>query len=94
MNCPPHQIWFGWSNQEELDGQDMCLILGAGEVHKGSSGETWVKEIIWKTRCRWEGNIKMDLQEVEWEGMDCIDLAQDVDRWRAVISEVMKLRVP
>ena len=36
----------------------------------------------------------MDLQEVEWEGMDWIDMAQDRDRWWAVVSAVMNLRVP
>ena len=39
-------------------------------------------------------NIKMDLQEVGWEGVDWIDLAQDRDRWRALVSAVMNLRVP
>jgi hypothetical protein len=39
-------------------------------------------------------NIKMDLQEVGWKGMDWIDLAQDVDRWRAHIYAVMNLQVP
>jgi hypothetical protein len=43
---------------------------------------------------RWEDNIKMDLQEVGWGGMDWIDLAQDRDRWRAVVNAVMKLGVP
>ena len=42
---------------------------------------------------RWEDNIKMDLQEVECEGMDWIEMAQDRDRWRAFVSEVMNLRV-
>jgi len=41
-----------------------------------------------RTRCRWEDNIKMDLQEVECE------LAQDRNRWRALVKEVMKFRVP
>ena len=42
----------------------------------------------------WEDNIKMDLQEVGFEGMDWIDLARDRDSWRAVVSAVMNLRVP
>jgi hypothetical protein len=47
-----------------------------------------------RPRRRWEDNIKMDLQEVEWGGMDWIDMAQDRDRWRALVSLVMNLRVP
>jgi hypothetical protein len=45
-------------------------------------------------RHRWEDNIKMDLQEVGWGGMVWIDMAQDRDRWRALVSVVMNLRVP
>jgi hypothetical protein len=42
-----------------------------------------------RPRCRWEDNIKMDLQEVGWGGMDWIDMAQDRDRWRALVNVVM-----
>jgi hypothetical protein len=43
---------------------------------------------------RWEDNIKMDLQDVGWKTVDWIDMAQDRDRWRALVNAVMNLRVP
>jgi hypothetical protein len=39
-------------------------------------------------------NIKINLREVGWGGMDWIDLAQDRDKWRALVNTVMNLRVP
>jgi hypothetical protein len=51
------------------------------------------KRPLGRPRCRWEYNI-MDLQEVGCGGMDWIDLAQDSDRWRALVNVVMKLQVP
>jgi hypothetical protein len=38
--------------------------------------------------------IKMDIKEIGWGSMDCIDLAQDRDQWRALLNTVMNLRVP
>ena len=40
------------------------------------------KRPLWRPRCRWEDNIKIDIQEVGCGGMDWIELAQDRDRWR------------
>jgi hypothetical protein len=39
-------------------------------------------------------NIKMDFKEIGWDGMDWIDLAENRDRWRALVKTVMNLRVP
>jgi hypothetical protein len=44
-------------------------------------------------RHRWEGNVKMELLEVGCGGIDWIELAQDRDRWRALVNAVMNLRV-
>ena len=47
-----------------------------------------------RPRRRWEDNIKIDLQEVGFGGLDWIELAQDTDRRRALVNVVMNLRVP
>jgi len=43
---------------------------------------------------RWDDNIKMDLQDVGWRGVDWIAVAEDRDRWRALMNAVMNIRVP
>ena len=52
------------------------------------------KRLLGRPRRRWENNIKMDIQEVGCGGVDWIELVQDRDRWRALVSTVMNLRVP
>jgi hypothetical protein len=47
-----------------------------------------------KPRRRWVDSIKMDLSEIGWSGVDRIALAQDRDKWRALVNAVMNLRVP
>jgi hypothetical protein len=49
---------------------------------------------VGRPRRRWVDNIKMDLREVGWGGMDWIDLAQDRGHLRALVDTVMKFRVP
>jgi len=51
------------------------------------------KSPLGRPRRRLEDNIKMDLHEVGWGGMDWIELAQDRDRWQALVKAVMSLRV-
>ena len=57
-------------------------------------GKPEVKRPLGRPRHRCEDNIKMDLQDVGWRGMDWIDLAQDRDRWWALVNVVMNLWVP
>ena len=52
------------------------------------------KRPLGRLRSRWEDNIKMFLLEVGCGDMDWIELAQDRDRWRALVSTVINLRVP
>ena len=52
------------------------------------------KRPLERPRRRWEGNIKMDLQEVGGVCGDWMEWAQDRDRWRALVSTVMNIRVP
>jgi hypothetical protein len=52
------------------------------------------KRPLGRPRRRWEDNIKIDLREIRWSGVDWIDLAQDRDQWRSLVNMVMNLRVP
>jgi hypothetical protein len=47
-----------------------------------------------RPRRRWVDDIKIDLTELGWDGMDWINLAQYMDQWRALVNIVMNLRVP
>jgi hypothetical protein len=72
-----------------------CIsYVGGRGVYRVLVGEPEVKRPLGRPRCRWEDNIKMDLQDVGCGDMDGIGLAQDRDRWRALVNAVMNLRVP
>jgi hypothetical protein len=62
-------------------------------VHRVLVGKPEVKRPLGRPRSRWKNNIKMDLQEVGGGRGDWMELAQDRDRWRAVVGTVRDLRV-
>ena len=67
------------------ESRDVCRVLVGKPEGKRSFG---------KPSRIWADNIKMDLPVVGCEGMDWIDMAQDRDRWRALVNAVMNLWVP
>ena len=76
---------------------------GACSAYGGEERTDVYRVLVWKPevkiplgrpRRRWEDNIKMDLLEVRCGVMDWIEMAQDTDRWRALVNAVMNLQVP
>ena len=74
-------------------GHVACMEEGRG-VHRGLVGKPEGVRPLGTPRCRWEVNIKMDLQELGRGSGDWMELAQDRDRWRALVSTVMNFQVP
>jgi hypothetical protein len=68
--------------------------MGEGRnVYRVLVGKPEGKSLLGRPRRRWEKGIKMDLREIGWGGVEWIQLAQDRDRWWAVVNAVMNLRV-
>ena len=88
QNCSGDKI-----EKNEMDWA--CSAYGGEELLMQSfGGDIGGKEPLGRPRRRWEDNIKMDLQAMGCRGVDWIDLPQDRERWRALVNEVMNLRVP
>jgi hypothetical protein len=64
------------------------------DIYRVLVGKPEGKRLLVRPRHRWEGNIKMDLQEVGCRGVDWIELAKDQDRLQALVNVVMNLWVP
>jgi hypothetical protein len=65
-------------------GKEKCILVGNPEG----------KRPLGRPRHSWVDNIKTDLLEIGWGGADWIGLAQDRDKWRALVNAVLNIRVP
>jgi hypothetical protein len=74
--------WAGSTNVEKRDAYR--ILVGKPEG----------KRPLGRPRHRWVDNIKMDLRQIRWDGVDWIDMTQDRDQCRALVNTVLNLRVP
>ena len=93
LSSLPNIVWVLKSRRMRWAGHVAPMGQGRG-VCRVLVGKPDGKRPLGRSRLRWEDNIKMDLQEVGGGHEDWMELAQDMDRWRALVGTVMNLRVP
>jgi hypothetical protein len=81
------------SRRMRWPGHVACMGEGRG-VYRILVGRPEGKRPLGRRRCRWEDNIKMDLREIEINGVNWIQMTQDRVQWQAFVNTVMNLRVP
>ena len=93
LYCSPNTVWVIKTRRMRWAGHAARKEEGRG-VHKVLVGKPEGKIPLGRPRRRWEDNIKMDLEEMGRGCGDWMELAQDMDRWRALVSTVMNFGVP
>ena len=94
MICTAQQIFSDDQIEKNKMGGTCSTYGGRRGVYRVLVGKCEGRKPLGRPRRRWIDNIKMGLREVECEGMDCIELAEDRDSWRAFVNAVMNLLVP
>jgi hypothetical protein len=87
VTCKLHQILGWWTRHVALVGE-------MRNTHKTLVGKPEGKRPLGRRRCKWEDNIRMDLKEIWWEGVEWVHLAQVRDRRWVIVNTVVNLRVP
>jgi hypothetical protein len=84
------------SGNDQVKEDEMCRVrsTNGGDQYRILVGKPEGKRPLGRPRRRWVDNIKIDVREIGWDGMDWIELAQDKDQWRSLVNTVMNLRVP
>jgi hypothetical protein len=73
----------------------ICSIYGEERrAYRALVGKPEERRPLGRPRRRWEDNIKMDLREVGWGGMDWINLTQDREKWQVLVNAAMIFQVP
>jgi hypothetical protein len=80
--------------KSRMSGAEHVAQMEKRNAHSILVGKPEGQRPLGRPRCRWVGNIKIDLRETGWVDVDWINLAQDRDQWRALVNTVMNLLVP
>jgi hypothetical protein len=92
LYCSPRIVRMIKSRRMRQAGHVACMRDRRG-VYRVLVGKPEGKRPLGRPRCSWEDYIKTDLQEVGWGGKEWIDLAHDRERWQALLTVVMNIKV-
>jgi hypothetical protein len=92
-----HNLYSSPNQNDQVKKNDMdmeCSTNDRRNAYRKLVGKPERKRPLGRPICRWVDNIKMNLREIGWGGIDWIDLVRVRDQWRALVNTVMNLRVP